>query len=146
MLPITLLRLFCLSPTTMEKFTPWLSTPALFLPPNSTTTSMTKNFLQYSKLSESGVIILREAVFRLMLSQITRIWSIFLPPNSSLVDKHVGLNTSPRSNSSSDSVPANSEQSLTLSLDDGTSTQKREIVATPKLTHTTSNLFSQKNS
>src|SRR5882724_1642224 len=73
------------------------STPGPFQPRNSITTSMTKSYSQFLKLSNDGDITSQALDFQSMWSPITGICNTFQQPKSSRVDKHVGPNTFPDS-------------------------------------------------
>src|SRR5467141_3257265 len=107
------------------------STPRLFPLRNSITTSTTKSYLRYLKLSNDGDITSKALDFRSTWSPITRTCNTFQRQKSSRVDKHDGPNIFPVSTSSSVSIPENSEPNPTHLLDDGTSILKRGIATMP---------------
>src|SRR5882672_5737005 len=129
-------------PHRMASCTQLHSTPGLFPLRNSITTSTTKSYLRYLKLSNDGDITSKALDFRSMWSPITGTCNIFPRPKSSRVDKHDGPNTFPGSTSSSVSVPENSEPNPTHLLDDGTSILKRGIATMPLSIHRTSARYS----
>src|SRR5882672_5909000 len=118
------------------------STPGLFPLRNSITTSTTKSYLRYLKLSNNGDITSKALDSRSTWSPITGIYNTFQQPKSSRVDKHVGPNTFLASTSSFDFAPENSEPNPTHSLDNGTSILKRGIATMPVSIHRTSTWYS----
>ena len=80
-----------------------------------------------------------------MLLQIIKTLSIFLLPRSWPRDKHSGLSISPSSTLLYCSILVVLAPNQMLSLDSGMSILKREILAMPQSTLTTSNSFSLKN-
>src|SRR5882672_2448592 len=141
-LPTTLLLLSFRSPHRMASCTRLHSTPGLFPLWNSITTSMTKSYLRYLKLSNDGDITSKALDFRSTWSPITGTCNTFQRPKSSRVDKHDGPNIFPASTSSSASVLENSEPNPTHLLDDGTSILKRGIATMPVSIHRTSARYS----
>src|SRR5467141_5115880 len=115
----------------MASCTRFHSTPGLFPLRNSITTSTTKSYLRYLKLSNDGDITSKVLDSRSTWSPITRICNTFQRPKSSRVDKHDGPNIFPVSTSSSASVPENSEPNLTHLLDAGTSLLNTGIATMP---------------
>src|SRR5215471_5805811 len=105
--PTMLSPLPCQSSTPMEIFTPLHSILELSDPPNSTMIPTTRNFLLFSKHSESGIIISKDLLFQSMSSPITRISNISQRQNFLLGAKLVGPNTSLPSILSSDSDQVN---------------------------------------
>src|SRR6266850_8169462 len=108
MLPTTLLPLSFLLPHRMVSCTRLHSTPGLFPLQNSITTSTTKSYLQYLKLSNDGDITSKALDFRSTWSLIIGICNTFQQPKSSCVNKHDGPNIFPASTLSFDFAPENS--------------------------------------
>src|SRR5882672_5526475 len=129
-------------PHRMASFTRLHSTPGLFPLRNSITTSMTKSYLRYLKLSNDGDITSKALDFQSTWSPITRICNTFQRPKSSRVDKHDGPNIFLASTSSSASILENSEPNPMHLLDDGTSILKRGIATMPVSIHRTSARYS----
>src|SRR5882672_216682 len=141
-LPTMLSPLSFRLPHRMASCTRLHSTPGLFPLRNSITTSTTKSYLLYLKLSNVGDITSKALDFRSTWSPIIGTCNTFQRPKFSRVDKHDGPNIFPVSTSSSVSVPENSEPNPTHLLDDGMSILKRGIASMPVSIHRTSTRYS----
>ena len=106
---------------------------------------MTRNCLPSSKLSRFGDTIWKVWPIPSILLQIIRTLSIFLLPRYCLGGKHDGLSTSPSSTLLSGSILVVSALNQMLSLDDGTSILKGEILAMLQSTLITSSPSLLKN-
>ena len=135
------------SPLLMKimKFIWLLFTPTLSLWQSWIMTHMTRNCSPSLKLSRFGDTIWKVWPILLTLLQIIKTLSIFLLPRCWPGGKHSSLSTFLSSTLLSGSVLVISEPNWMFSLNDGMSTLKRGILATPQSTLTTSSLFSLKN-
>src|SRR5262249_3209199 len=106
----------------------------------------TRNYSPSSRHSVSGDTTWKVLPFLSTLSQITRTLNISAPRKSSLADRHAGQSIYLSSTLLYVSDPVDSVRNLTLSLDDGTSTEKGGIVTTPRLILTISDLSFPKSS
>ena len=106
---------------------------------------MTRKCLPSSKLSRFGDTIWKVWPIPSILLQIIRTLSIFLLPRYCLGGKHDGLSTSPSSTLLSGSILVVSALNQMLSLDDGTSILKGEILAMLQSTLITSSPSLLKN-
>ena len=105
-----------------------------------------KNCLLSSKHSRTGITTSKVPPLLSMLSRTTRISSISRPQKYSPAGKPSGPSFYHNLILSFASALVSSVPSLTLSLDNGTSTPKRGIVAMPRLTPKISGRCSLKNS
>ena len=110
-----------------------------------TMTHMTRNCLPSLKLSRFGVTIWKVWPIPLMLLRIIRTLSIFLLPRYWPRSKHSSPSTFSSSILSSGSALVVSAQNWMLSLDNGTSILKGEILAMPQSTLITSSPSLLKN-
>src|SRR5882672_10636916 len=141
-LPTTLSPLSFRLPHRMASCTRLHSTLGLFPLWNSITTTTTKSYLRYLKLSNDGDITLKALDFRSMWSPIIGICNTFQQPKYSPVDKHHGPNIFPASTLSFDFTLENLEPNPTHLLDDGMSILKRGIATMPVSIHRTSAWYS----
>ena len=131
--------------TKRMKFIQLPFTLTLLLWQSWTTIHMTRNCLPSLKLSKFGDTIWKVWPIPSTLLQIIRTLSIFLLLRYWPRGKHGGPSTSPSSTLSSGSTLVVSALNRMLSLDNGMSILKREILATLQSILTTSNLSSLKN-
>ena len=136
----------CPSPVLMARFSWSPSTLAHSPCPSWTTTCMTKSFSLFSRPSKPGNTTWRTLPPWWMLLPITKILSISLPQRFSLVSRPGGQSTSANSTWLSVSNLVSLVLSPTPWLDNGMSTPKRGIRASPKWTHRTSDWCLQLNS